>query len=155
MADNGGRRPAAWVISSAAMGNLTLNAQIRNLAPITGVVPGVVTVETVGQVLRAHGIAPLVVFDGQAPNPSTGLMEALINARKAIAVPASPFANVLYGVHPMATNLMGRNVLRQSELPGIVTWVEEETRPARIITTSEAVALPVLRDPKALFVATV
>lgn len=41
------------------------------------------------------------------------------------------------------------------EEPGIVTYVESEVRPARIITTSEGVSLPVLRDPSGLFVATV
>ena len=153
--NNAGRNPAAWLVSSDVIAELGLNAQIRTLAPVTGVVPGIITQETVGQVLRAHGIAPLVVFDGEAPNPTTGLMERLLSARKVIGVPAANLGNVLSGVHPMATNLMGRNILRQDQLPGIVTWVEEETTPASITTVSEAVALPILRDPKALFVATV
>lgn len=153
--NNAGRNPAAWIASTEVLGQLALNAQIRNLAPITGVVPGVVTQATVGQVIAAHGIAPIVAFDGEAPNPTTGVMERLINARKLIGVPAANLGNVLNGVHPMSTNLVGRGILRQNEAPGIVTWVEEETRPAGVITTSEAVALPVLRDPKALFVATV
>lgn len=153
--NNAGRNPAAWLVSTEVLGNLGLNAQIRNLAPVTGVVPGIITSATVGQVLSAQGIAPFVVFDGEAPNPSTGLMERLLSARKVIGVPAANLGNVLSGVHPMTTNLIGRGILRQDQAPGIVTWVEEETRPAGIVTTSEAVALPVLRDPKALFVATV
>lgn len=153
--NNAGRNPAAWITSTEVINDLTLNAQIRTLAPVTGVVPGIITTETVGQVLRAQGIAPILAFDGEAPNPTTGVMERLITARKIIGVPAANLGNVLSGVHPMATNLVGRGVLRQAEAPGIVTWVEEETRPAGVITTSEAVALPILRDPKALFVATV
>lgn len=154
-ADNAGRLPAAWLMSSDAMADLTLNAEVRNLTPVTGVVPGIVTADTVAQVARSMGIAPFVIFDGQAPNPSTGVMEALINARKVIAVPQSGLGEVFVGTHAMATGLVGRGILRRDQAPGIVTWVEEETRPAGIITTSEAVALPVLRDPKSLFVATV
>lgn len=151
MTNNGGKKPAAWLVSSAVMANLSLNAQIRTLSPVTGVVPGVITADTVGQVLRAFGIAPLVVFDGQAPNPTTGVMEAELNARHVIGVPADGLGEVFIGTHAMATGLVGRGILRRDQAPGIVTWVEEETRPAGIITTSEAIALPVLRDPKALF----
>jgi hypothetical protein len=154
-AANAGRNPAAWLVSSDVVADLTLNAQIRNLTPITGVVPGIITGATVGQVFAASGIAPLVVFDGEAPNPTTGLMERLLSARKVIAVPGVNLGNVLSGVHPMSTNLMGRGILRRNQLPGVVTWVEEETTPASITTISESVALPILRDPKALFVATV
>lgn len=153
--NNAGRNPAAWIASSDVIADLGLTAEIRNLAPITGIVPGIITADTVGQVIRAHGIAPIVAFDGEAPNPTTGIMERLLSARKVIGVPAGNLGNVLSGIHPMSTNLMGRNILRQDQLPGIVTWVEEETSPASITTISEAVALPVLRDPKALFVATV
>ena len=156
-AANGGRNPAAWIISTEVANDLLANAQIKNLAyaPTGATAPAWLRAQDLGVVLSAHGIAPFVVFDGEAPNPTTGVMERLISARKVIGVPAGPFANVLTGTHPMSTNLMGRNILRVNELPGIVTWVEEDTRPASIITTSEAVALPVLRDPKALFVATV
>lgn len=155
MANNGGRKPAAWLMSSAVMADLTLNAQIRTLTPVTGVVPGVITAETVGQVARSFGIAPFVIFDGQAPNPTTGIMEAELNARHVIGVPAGGLGEVFVGTHAMATGLVGRGILRRDQAAGIVTWVEEETRPAGIITTSEAIALPVLRDPKALFRAVV
>lgn len=153
--NNAGRNPAAWITSSDVIAELGLNAEIRNLAPITGIVPGVVTNETVGQVIRARGISPIVAFDGEGPNPTTGVMERLLSARKVIGVPAANLGSTLFGPHPMASNLMGRNILRQDQMPGVLTWVEEETSPASIQTISEAVAFPILRDPKALFVATV
>lgn len=153
--NNAGRNPAAWIASTDVINELSLNAQIRNLAPVTGVIPGIITTETVGQVLRAQGIAPIVPFDGEAPNPTTGLFERLINARKLIGVPAQAFGEVFVGPHAMSSNLVGRGILRRQEAPGVITWVEDEVRPASVITTSEAVALPVLRDARALFVATV
>jgi hypothetical protein len=147
--NNGGRNPDFWLVSSEVLADLGLNAEIRNLAPVTGVVPGVVTDETVGQVLRARGVAPLVPFDGTINGTAT------IGTRKVIAVRAG-MGDVLYGTPPAVQILgaAGVQLARQDE-PGIVAYVESEIRPARVITTGEAVALPVLRDPKALFVATV
>ncbi len=147
--NNGGRNPDFWLVSSEVLGNLTLNAEIRNLAPVTGVVPGVVTQATVAQVIQAHGIAPLVAFDGQINGTPT------LGARKVIGVRAG-LGEVFYGVTPAIQVLAAAGVrLERQEEPGIVAYAEMEIRPARVITTSEAVALPVLRDPRALFVATV
>lgn len=147
--NNGGQNPAAWIVSSEVMGDLSLNAQIRNLAPVTGVVPGIITNETVGQVMRAQGIAPLIVFDGTINGVPT------LGTRKVIAVKPG-MGDVLYGVAPAAQVLAAAGVrLDRTEEPGIIAYVESEVRPARVITTAEGVALPVLRDPKALFVATV
>jgi hypothetical protein len=147
--NNGGQNPAAWIMSSEVMGDLSLNAQFRNLAPVTGVVPGIITPETVGQVARAQGIAPFIVFDGTINGVPT------LGTRKVIAVRPG-MGDVFYGVTPAAEILAAAGVrLDRTEAPGIVAYVESEIRPARVITTAEAVALPVLRDPSALFVATV
>lgn len=147
--NNGGQNPAFWLVSSEVMGELGLNAEIRNLAPVTGVVPSVVTDETVGQVMRARGIAPLVPFDGTINGVPT------LGTRKVIGVRAG-LGDVLYGTTPAIQILAAAGVrLERQDEPGIVAYTESEIRPARVITTAEAVALPVLRDPKALFVATV
>ncbi len=147
--NNGGQNPAAWVVSSEVMGELSLNAEIRNLAPITGVVPGIVTDDTVAQVMRARGIAPIVVFDGQINGVPT------LGVRKVIAIRPG-MGEVFYGVTPAIQILAAAGVrLERQDEPGIVAYTESEIRPARVITTAEAMALPVLRDPNALFVATV
>lgn len=147
--NNGGRNPDAWVVSSEVMGDLGLNAQLRNESPVTGVIPRVIDNATIGQVLRARGVAPIFVFDGVINGVPT------LGTRKVIAV-RDGMGDVFYGVPPAAQILAAAGVrLERQEEPGIIAYVESEIRPARVITTAEAVALPVLRDPKALFVATV
>jgi hypothetical protein len=147
---NGGRNPDGWLISSAVLGNLQRNAQVKSLANEGGGVPGIVGSERIADVLRIAGVrAPLIVFDGQVPD-AAGAATPTLNARHVVAVRAG-MGEVLVGPHPLAklTAMQGRIV--PSLAPGLWTWVEEDTRPVRVITTTEAVALPVLRDPKALF----
>lgn len=150
-ADNGGMNPDAWLISDTVAGQLALNTQIKTLAGGTSsVTPGIISFETVGQVLRAAGVAaPLVVFNGMVPD-SSGAASRTLPVRDCIAVRAG-MGNVFYGTSPSADLLVGEGILKRQDAPGIVTWAEQEIRPARVLTTAEGVALPVLRDPKALF----
>jgi hypothetical protein len=150
-ADNGGRNPDAWLISSEAFGNLAFNAQIKSLAAGTsGVTPGIVSAEQIGQAFSAAGVrAPFVVFDGMVPNAS-GVATPTLPVRDVIAVRAG-MASLLYGTTPSAELLVGNGVLERTDAAGIVAYSEQQIRPARVITTGEAVGLPVLRDPNALF----
>lgn len=152
--NNGGRNPDAWLVSSEVFSDLTFNTEIRNLSVgvTNGVVPGVAG--NVGAVLNAAGVrAPIVVFDGQVPNVA-GVATPTLPVRSVIGFRAG-FASLLFGTTPSADLLVGNGVLDRTEAAGIVAYVEQQIRPARVITTGEAVGLPVLRDPKALFRATV
>lgn len=153
-ADNGGRNPDAWLISSAVLGNLQRNAQVKSLANEGGGVPGIVPADRIADVMRISGVrAPLVVFDGQVPDTS-GVATPTLNARHVVGV-RDGVGEVLVGTHPMAQLAQLAGKIQPSIAPGLFTWVDEESRPVRVTTTTEAVALPVLRDPKALFRAVV
>lgn len=151
-ADNGGRNPDAWIISSEVAGNLALNAQIKAMASGTsGIVPGIINFDTVGAVMRTAGVrAPFVVFDGMVPHPTTGVATPTLPVRDAVAVRAG-MGNLFNGTSPSADLLVGRQLLARSEAPGIVVFATEEIVPARVTTTSDGIGIPVLRDPKALF----
>jgi len=154
-ADNSGQNPDAWLLSSAAMGDLVLNAQIRNLAPVAGVVPGVVTADTVRQVAKAFGVnAPLVVSDVERPALDTGDVGRVISDRKVVAVKAG-MGETFYGLTAAASTLAGNGTIEMQDAPGIIAYATRSVRPASVITTAEAVAIPVLKDPNALFVLTV
>lgn len=150
---NNGRNPLYCVTSSDVVADLTLNSQIRTLAPVTGVVPGVVTESVIDQVYTAMGFPPIVTYDTQLPN-SSDTMTAVINARKFIMVGAG-LGNTFYGMTPDSMQLAGQGVIAMEDAPGVVAYSQREIRPAAVYTTASAIALPVLRDPKALFVATV
>lgn len=152
---NGGRNPEGWLISSTVMGNLTLNAQIRNLAQGNGVTPGLVNADTVRAVISAMGVqAPLLVSDVERPALDGSGSARVIGARKVVAI-RSGLGSTLYGVSPNASNLAGNGTIEFSDAPGIIAFVERSIRPAAVMTTAEAVSLPVIKDPKAVFCATV
>ena len=154
-ARNSGRNPDAWLVSSEVVGDLTLSTQIRELAYATSpTVPSIITQETVGAVFRAMGVrAPLVVFDEQLPDATETLVPA-IPTRKVIGVRRGTM-NVFVGTTPSAELMAGNGIISRRDAAGIIAWVEQEIRPARVITTAENVCMGVLRDPNALMVLTV
>lgn len=153
-AANRGRNPDLILTSSEVIGNLTLNAQIRNLAPVTGIVPGVITPETVAAVFRAQGYPPMVTYDTELPNFSDTLTR-VINARKVIFLRLGVLGSTFYGTTADALVMAGNGTIEMRDAPGVIAFAETTIRPAAGYTTGAGIVLPVLRDPKALFVATV
>lgn len=152
-ADNNGRMPAFFVTSSAVVANLTLNAQIRNMAPVMGVVPGVLTEQTIAAVFAAQGFPPIVTYDTMLPDAS-GTMQPVMPVRAFIAV-GQGVGSTFYGVTAEAMRMAGEGVIAMEDAPGVVAFVEQEVRPSATFTTGAGIALPVLRDPYAIFIATV
>lgn len=152
--NNGGRNPDVLLTSSEVIGDLTLNAQIRNLAPVTGIVPGIITEETVAAVFRAQGFPPFVTYDTELPNLA-GTMARVINARKVIALRVDGLGTTLYGTTADAEAMAGNGVIEMRDAPGVIAFAQQQIRPAAAYTTGAGLALPVLRDPKAILIATV
>lgn len=153
--NNAGENPDAWLISSTQAAELAANAQVRNLAQGNGVTPSLVNFDTVQQVCKIAGVkADLIVSDVERPNIAESATARVIADRKVCAI-KSGMGATLYGTTANAMKLAGKAQLAMSDTPGIVAFVEESLRPAAVITTAEAVALPVLRDPNKVFCATV
>jgi CheY-like chemotaxis protein len=157
-ANNDGRNPDAWGISSEILANLVLNTQIRTLAPVTGIVPGVITAATVGQVLSAAGVAaPLVVTnDVERPRLDGSGNARVIGNRKVIGLQAG-MAQTYFAPPPVLAVMgsAGNARLLRSEAQGVIAYSTTGIRPPEVITTAEAVALPLLERPSALFIANV
>lgn len=157
-ANNGGRNPDAWGVSSEVMADLALNTQVKTLAGGTsGVTPGIVNNDTVGQVLRAAGVnAPiLVMFDVERPTLTSGTPARVVGNRKVIGVRAGMGAT-LYTDAPALGGLQRAGAAQMANVePGIIAYQVGGVDPAWVKTTAEGLALPVLRDPNALFIATV
>jgi hypothetical protein len=153
--DNNGQNPSGWLISSEAMGDLVLNDQIKAFAYGSGAGTQLVNEDTVTAVIRAAGVrAPLIVSDVERPALDGSGTARVLGARKVCAVKPD-MGTTLYGVTANAANLVGNGTIEWTDAPGVIAFVEKSIRPASIITTAEAVAVPVLRDPQAVFCATV
>jgi hypothetical protein len=150
--NNGGQNPDAWLISSEVMADLTQNDQLKSLgAGTSGVTPGILTDLQVTQILRAAGVnAPVVVaLDVERPQLNSSTPARVVGVKAGMgatiyAPPPATSALVLSGAQQMA------NVD-----PGIIAYQVGGIDPAYVKTTAEGLAIPVLRDPNALFVAAV
>lgn len=157
-ANNGGRNPDAWGVSSEVMADLALNAQIRSLAGGTsGVTPGIINDQQVNQVIRAAGVnAPiLVMFDVERPTLTSGTPARVVDDRAVVGVRAGMGATIY--TNPPATGGLQRAGAQQmaNVEPGVIAYQVGSIDPAWVKTTAEGLAIPVLRDPNALFVASV
>lgn len=155
--NNGGQNPEMWLVSSEVMADLALNAQIMTLAGGTsGVTPGVITDQTVSQVLRAAGVqAPLAVSDVERPALDGSGNARVIGERFVLGLRPSVLGSTLYGISANAATLAGNGTMQLTDAPGLIAFQTQEVRPPQIMTTCEGIALPVLRDPNALFSAEV
>lgn len=155
--NNGGQNPEMWLVSSEVMADLALNAQIMGLAGGTsGVTPGVITDQTVSQVLRAAGVqAPLAVSDVERPALDGSGNARVIGDRFVLGLRPSVLGSTLYGISANASTLAGNGTMLMTDAPGLIAFQTQEVRPPQIMTTCEGISLPVLRDPNALFSAEV
>jgi hypothetical protein len=155
--NNSGLNPEMWLVSSEVMADLAMNDQIKVLAGGTsGVTPGVITDQTVSQVLRAVGVqAPLAVSDVERPAMDGTGNARVIGERFVLGMRPSVLGSTLYGMSANAATLAGNGTISLTDAPGLIAFQTQEVRPPQIMTTCEGIALPVLRDPNALFVAEV
>lgn len=152
-AANNGRNPAFFVTSSAVLADLTLNTSLRTAAPVMGVVPGIITEQTIAAVLASQGMPPIVTYDTMLPD-ANDTMAAVLPVRAFIAV-GQGVGSTFWGVTAEAMSLAGEGIIAMEDAPGVVAFVEQESRPSATFTTGAGIALPVLRDPYAIFIATV
>ncbi len=156
--NNGGANPDAWGVSSEVMADLVLNAQVRATAAGTsGVTPGILGPDQVNQVLRASGVnAPIVVmFDVERPTLTSGAPARVVDDRAVVGVKAGMGATI-YTTPPATGGLARAGATQMSSVePGVIAYQVGGIDPAWVKTTAEGLALPVLRDPNALFVASV
>lgn len=157
-ANNGGRNPDAWGISSEIAADIVQNAQIKSIASGTsGVTPGIVSLATVNQVLTLSGVnAPLLVmFDVERPSLTSGTPSRVVNNRKVIGVRAG-MGSTIYTEPPAQDGLVLSGARQMATMePGIIAYQVGSIDPSWAKTTAEGLAVPVLRNPAALFVATV
>lgn len=156
-ANNRGRNPDAWGVSSEVLGDLQRNTKLAQLTyPNAVALPGVLTTEQVAQGLRIAGVnAPLVVTnDVERPRLDGNGYGRVIGNRRVIGLQAG-MANTYFTTPPSAGMLTGNARLERTSAQGVIAYSQQEIRPPMVITTAEAVALPLLERPSALFSASV
>jgi len=158
--DANGERPGKVITSNTVINNLLLSAEIRDLfnrgVTLTGG-PNLLTQTMLNQVLEAYGIPPL--FEYNTKINWNGSNQRVIPDDRFIMLPANAadLGYTAWGITAESLVLAtGQNPgIAFTELPGLVGVVMKQGDPVQTWTSVSAVGMPLLTDPKRLFVADV
>lgn len=156
--DDNGIEAGAILMSSTAVNNMLLNAEVRNLvANINGASPNLITRTQLDQVLGSFNLPPIVVVDTKYR--VAGTPTRVIPANRVVFVPPTSeldtFGKTLYGVSATAMHLNAIGRLAASAAPGIVAVVLTDEDPVKTWTKSDALAIPLIANPDLTLAATV
>lgn len=154
-----GYDPGGMIISRSILNYLLQNTAVRTA---TGNILGLnssVTRPQLDQALEARGLPPILyVYDTQVDVDGTATR--VLPANKVIFVPPNPAENLGYtawGVTATALELVNSSAsdMTFEQAPGIVGVVDKDGPPYREMTYVDAIGMPVIENPYALFIATV
>ncbi|WP_431881828.1 major capsid protein [Micromonospora chalcea] len=158
--DLNGERPGVILTSTQVLNNLLLSGEIRELFyrgdQMTGG-PNLLTMPQLNQVLQAYGLPAIETYDTKIE--VDGVNTRVIAQDKLLMLPAdrSSLGFTAWGITAEALELAnGQNPsLAFQDLPGLVGVVLKEGDPLRVWTKVGAVGMPMLTNPRKLFVADV
>lgn len=158
--DLNGERPATMLTSTQVLNNLLLSQEIRELFyrgdQLTGG-PNLLTMAQLNTVLTAYGLPAIETYDTKVE--VDGVNTRVIAQDKLIMLPAerASLGFTAWGITAEALELAaGQNPsLAFQDLPGLVGVVLKEGDPVRVWTKVGAVGMPMITNPRKLFVADV
>jgi hypothetical protein len=158
--DLNGEKPGRILTSTRVLNLLLLNAEIRSLfyrgQTLAGT-PDLITRPQVDQVFQAYGLAPIVTYDTKVS--IDGVSTRVIPDDRVILLPenAADLGYTAWGITAESLVLAtgGNPGLAFEELPGLVGVVMTEGDPVQTWTKVAAVGMPLITNPKLLFVADV
>lgn len=150
-----GFRPGRILTSSRVIGFMQGNTGIREMLAVGAATPPLASTENINQVMNAFALPQLQdPYDLQLRNPA-GTKARVIADDLFIMLPGEDvfLGETQYGITEEARNLVSRNLLPATDAPGVAVtrWATDD--PVQTWTKGAAVALPVLYNPDALFIA--
>jgi len=147
--------PEGMIVSNRVLGFMLQNAEIRTLASSLTGAPALVSRQTVEGALNAFTLPPITfVYDSKVD--VDGTTTAVIPDDRVI-LHGRDVGYTAWGITATSLELVNSQKVDMSfeDAPGIVGVVEKDGPPYREFTYVDAVGMPVLENPKRLFVAKV
>ncbi|NEW49339.1 major capsid protein E [Nocardia cyriacigeorgica] len=158
--DTTGEEPGAIALSSRVVAALQRTAEFRALAATVAGTPSIVSAEAVQQVLAAHSLPPIHIYDRKvnvAGTPTKVLSDNKIFMLPAPVDPTDAEGTDLGGTYwgeTLESSEPGWGIA-ESDRPGIVIGATKTDDPIAAWIRSAAIALPVLANADLSFVGTV
>jgi len=150
-----GSRPTGMVISTRVLNYMLQNAEIRTLSASLVGAPGLVTRPALDAALAAYGLPPVTLVYDSAVDVDGVTTRVIPDDR--VIIHGDNVGYTAWGVTATGLELVNaaQTDLSFSDAPGIVGVVIKEGPPFRQFTFVDAVGMPVLENPRRLFVADV
>lgn len=155
---NKGARPAVFLLSTTALNYALRCSKFRVYAGVGATIPSILTFDGANQILGAYSVPPFQVYDAQVNVPGTGDTPVLAPNKGLLLPPPGDtvrFGETTMGVTAEALELVGKGYLELATAPGLTCVGMTEFDPVQKWTKVAALAVPVLKDPRRVTVATV
>ncbi|MFI6444719.1 major capsid protein [Kitasatospora sp. NPDC050543] len=156
---NDGDEPGAALTSQKVFNTMLLNSDFRALLASLVGTPSIITEASVRQVLAAHGLPPIYIYDAKVR--VGGVATRIIPEDRFLFLPApasgpdgTDLGATLWGTTVEATDSR-YGLAGTSDAPGVVAGVYETEDPKTLWTKAGAIGLPILANPDLSFVADV
>jgi hypothetical protein len=128
---------------------------MRAAAAANGTTPARINRDTVDALFAANGLPPISTYDVKVR--VNGVQTNVWPQDKIAFLPPQdePLGNTFYGITAEAIRLRSKGLIEEEAMPGVVAVVVDTDHPVQTFTVGTAIALPVLPNPKLLFVADV
>lgn len=152
-----GFRPGGMVMSETVLYNLLDNTGIRQLFAANGTTPSILDQASVDALLRRYNLPPItLIYDAQV-NVDGVATNILPNNKVWFIPPAGvPLGRTVWGLTTTGQALADAGMQVTGGPQGIVSVLDQDARPPyRQAVYVDATSMPVLDNPRALFIATV
>lgn len=152
-----GEYPGYIIMSRAARADLTRSKEVRDLAGSLLGVPNIVTPAQLNQVLEAHELPPITLYDTRV---EVGGVDTRVIAVGTVVLGPSDVTSLgetVWGITAEGLELAGLKnpELTFQQLPGLVGVVMKTFDPVHTWTKVGGVVMPVIYQPRKLMAATV
>lgn len=152
-ANNGGRRPGAFLTSQKVLSNILRAAEVRNLASSNGVNPSIVSPLVLNTILASYSLPPIVINDAQVS--VDGVATRLIPENNFLLLPAAGASDLGGTFWGTTAESLEPEYGIQGDEPGIVAGSYSTKDPVAVWTKAAGIAIPVLANPDLTFQAVV
>lgn len=158
--DMNGQPPGAILMSTQAITALQKTSDFRALTTIGNLIPGLVSLDTLQNVLSGFGLPPIIRYDRNVR--VSGVTQRVLPSNRVIMVPAPVAIDDFEGTQ-LGGTFWGRTLesqepnygLNVSDQPGIVVGVFKDDDPLSVWVRAAAIGFPVLTNPNLSLCATV
>lgn len=153
--NNNDSAPTEWWMSRAYALHLLSNANLlKSIVSVVGQtnLAQIPSIDIVNQILKVKGVvAPVRVVEVRRP-PLAGGARTHVFADQFVMGVQERMGSTLYAP-PVVAGMMPADIrIEAGDQQGIIAYAQQGTRPPRVVTTAEAVAVPILNNPNGLFI---